>query len=376
MRTLTQTLLVFALLTTLSACSLLDVKIENPAEPLTDQQMNMRKLTRDFLPIYSETIEQVADEIVEGTDDIDVKVSVLYWKLSSDQAAVSAALQSDPMIVIIDMWLLIAEQKLYFSSDAANEFFKGTEQDITPAVTELLTQFKALSKAILTEKEYSKASGFIDQQLSQDEPENMSFKRGSIIAQWYQYQGLSLADANSNVGTLPQVMSDISDRVDLSTAQASKSIAWKLEMLNLRSGLKDGQLSQLLGSIQKTAAQLADLTEDNPERVKRIAETFGEEFSPIMAEFTAELTEERLALAELLTEQRQALGVMVSEERAQILTDAEAISDRLIRTTIEELKSLIVIVVAALLLLILVLFFVPFYIGYLLGKNKGKKNRA
>lgn len=379
MLTIYRNILMTALVFTLSACSLFDIKIENPAIPLTDQQMNMRKLTRDFLPIYSETIEQISDEIIDN-NNIDVKISALYWKLSSDQAAVTAALQSDPMIIMLDMWLLIAEQQLYFNSDAATPYFNGTEKDIAQAMDDLLAQFTSLSKAILSPDEYKKAAGFVEHQLSQDNPENMNFKRGSIIADWYTYQGLSLADANSNVGTLPQVMSNLSDRIDLTTSQASKNIEWKLQLLNLRSGLKDGQLSQLLRSIEKTANQLANLTEDNPERIKHIAETFRNEFSPIIEQFGAEmdtlklsLTEERIALTDLLNDQRQALGVMVSQEREQILTDAEAISERLINSTIKELESLIIIAVIALLALILILFFVPFYIGFLLGKHKALK---
>ncbi len=88
----------------LVSCSLLDLSIENPATPLTDQQMNTRILTRDFLAEYFKVIEDSSDHALSIDNRVDHQLSLAYWRISSEKAAVKAVMQTDPTLALLDLW--------------------------------------------------------------------------------------------------------------------------------------------------------------------------------------------------------------------------------------------------------------------------------
>jgi hypothetical protein len=372
--------LTIILLTTLTSCSLLDVKIENPAVPLSDKQMNMRLLSRDFLPQYFQTIETTMQAAVGKDSQLSHQISLTYWQLNSEQAGVKAVLQSDPMIVMLDMWLLLQQQSSYFQDEAADKEFAASKALIAKAMEGLLLQFKSLASSILSPAEYEQAQSFIQQQLDSVPLAELSFDRGSIIADWYTFQGLSIADANSNVGTLPQVMSDFSDRIGLSTQQASKNLEWKLKLLDMRSGFDNGQLQLLLSSLQQTTNNLEELTGPDSARRDEISAELAKQFTPLleqmyqqMDQFEQGIAGEREALSAFLQLERQALAKDVAIERAAIFAETKDLSSVVIQQFSQDFKSMLVVILLALLIFILVLFFVPFYIGFTLGKSKSPK---
>jgi hypothetical protein len=365
------------LIFSLSACSLLDVKIENPSIPLSDKQMNTRVLTRDFLSTYFSTIENAADAALMKDNRIDHQLSLTYWKLSSEQAAVKAVLHEEPTVALIDFWLLIAEQSRYFGLTQAQAFFPESHTFLNGELTMLEERFAALATQLLTGEEYQLVNRFIEQQIAAMQPDDFSFDRRSIIGPWYEFQGLNLADADSNVGSLPQVMSNLSDRIDLVTSQTGKSLSWQFQLSTLKSRFQQSQLQTIVDNLSATSEQLASITaEQSPQRDAMI-KALSDQFQPLMNQFEnqlqlfeASIGEEREALSEFLHSERKEILKSVASEKDTTIEQLNELMTGLISTTIKEAESLVIIVVVGFILLVIFLFVLPFSLGYLFAKAR------
>ncbi|GAK86544.1 methyl-accepting chemotaxis protein [Vibrio ponticus] len=72
----------------LSGCSLLAVKIDSQTTPLTQQELNMRILTREYAQQFFAQVEQAADVLHDQYDARDQvhQSYVLLWKINAEEA--------------------------------------------------------------------------------------------------------------------------------------------------------------------------------------------------------------------------------------------------------------------------------------------------
>ncbi len=360
-----------------SACSLLDVSIENPAVPLTDQQMNTRVLTRDFLAEYFKTVEDASDSALEIDNRVEHQLSLAYWRISSEKAAVKAVMQTEPTVALLDLWLLIAEQRQYFEQEDARQFFPDTAEELAKRLIALEKDFDQLAVQLLGASEHDKASRFIKEQLDSKDSAEFTFERRSIVEPWYSFQGLKLADVENNVGSLPQVMSDLSDRINFTTDQTGKNLNWQLHMMTLKSGFKESQLQDLIDSMTLTSQNLSAMTaEQSPQRDQMI-HNIALEIHPMIDQLQSQLkqlekgvTEERVALSKMLASERKIILAHLSQEREAGIEQGKNALSEVLKSIIKDAEVLVFVVVISLILLLITLFGLPFLLGFYFAKYK------
>ncbi len=122
-------LMVLWLVTTLSGCSLLEVKIDSQTVPLTKQELNMRILTREYALQFFAQVEQAADVLQEQYDPND-KVNqsyVLLWKINAEEGLQAAAYQVSPMAALIDTWVFTLQMNQFYAMGAGRDIFATDE---------------------------------------------------------------------------------------------------------------------------------------------------------------------------------------------------------------------------------------------------------
>ena len=339
--------------------------------------MNTRILTRDFLAEYFKTVEAASDSALAIDNRVEHQLSLAYWRISSEKAAVKAVMQTDPTVALLDLWLLIAEQRQYFQQEEAREFFPDSAPLLAKSLLSLEQGFEELAQQLLSSSKHNQASRFIKEQLDSKDISDFTFERRSIVEPWYSFQGLNLADVDSNVGSLPQVMSDLSDRINFTTDQTGKNVNWQIKMMTLKSGFKESQLQDLIDSMTLTSQNLAAMTaEQSPQRDQMI-HSLALEINPMIGQLQSQLEQlqhtvkqERLAFGNMLTSERKILLTYFTQEREAGITQGKNAVEDILENAIKDAEMLIIIIVISLVILLVTLFGLPFLLGFYFAKHK------
>lgn len=95
-----------AVLLSFGSCSLLKVSVDTGNPPLPASEANTRMMTRGFYYDLADEIARTADSVAAASSEIPVRIRAIRWKMQATRAAVTAVMQSNPDVALIDTWLL------------------------------------------------------------------------------------------------------------------------------------------------------------------------------------------------------------------------------------------------------------------------------
>ncbi|MCL1042421.1 chemotaxis protein [Shewanella marisflavi] len=373
-------LLVIGMLS-LSACSLLEVKLESGIEPLPQAQLNMRVFSRDFSHTFYAKVEQGADQIAQAQgDQLTIKSNTLMWKINSEQALQRAIFQASPIAAMVDTWTLTAQMSAFFDSGAGQSLF-GEQQGIAIEVSKVLqADFERSVKGFVTPTEFEKYQGFIKDYVAKNPINDLTFARHSAFNDWLAYRKINEFEAVTTFGTVPEVMSDVSDRMAMIAEQTPKILGWKAELYALHANINPETVQHTLQSISDTSAKFQQLMAQSPEMMQALAVDLRRELSPLLAQLSestddklAKLSIERQALAQMVKQERLALEEMVDRQRVAAAADLDTISQHAVELAFQELTKTLKSLILYLVLFFVVCFFAPLGLGVWLGKRMALK---
>lgn len=369
-------LMVACLVLSLSGCSLLEVKIDSQTVPLTKQELNMRIMTREYAQQFFAQVEQAADVLQENYEPSD-KVNqsyILLWKINAEEGLQAAAYQVSPMAALIDTWVFTHQMTQFYSEGAGKDLFATGE---AKKVSEhLAKEVDKLAKSLLKKDVYEKTQVFVADFVEKYPFADLSMIRTPAYRAWLQANQISEEEAVTTLGTMPEAIGDVSDRLSLVSEQTPKIMTWKAQLLALNSSASIEQVNAALNSLKVTSESLKDFIDNNPEYMRNLAEQMAVQLQPLVEDIDQK-TEERLSQ---LSDERQALELMVARERqeiAQIITserekfaqDLDHVSQEVVNLAMDKLIELVKSTIIYFILFILVIFFAPLVLGYALGKR-------
>ncbi|MET2848201.1 chemotaxis protein [Vibrio owensii] len=369
-------LMVACLVLSLSGCSLLEVKIDSQTVPLTKQELNMRIMTREYAQQFFAQVEQAADVLQENYEPSD-KVNqsyILLWKINAEEGLQAAAYQVSPMAALIDTWVFTHQMNQFYSKGAGKDLFATGE---AKKVSEhLAKEVDKLAKSLLKKDVYEKTQVFVADFVEKYPFADLSMIRTPAYRAWLQANQISEEEAVTTLGTMPEAIGDVSDRLSLVSEQTPKIMTWKAQLLALNSSASIEQVNAALNSLKVTSESLKDFIDNNPEYMRNLAEQMAVQLQPLVEDIDQK-TEERLSQ---LSDERQALELMVARERqeiAQIITnerekfaqDLDHVSQEVVNLAMDKLIELVKSTIIYFILFILVIFFAPLVLGYALGKR-------
>lgn len=376
----------FGLLT--SACSLLEVKLESGIEPLPQEQLNMRVFSRDFSSSFYSKVELTADEIASfedaGEQDIYLKSNALMWKIYSEQALQRTIFQTSPVAAMVDTWAFTAQMTAFYESGAGQSLFGSQQTLAVEASRALQSQFESTVKGFLTSIEFKKNRDFIEQYVVANPLTEMTFSRKSAFNDWLKFREINEFEAVTTFGSVPEVMSDISDRMAMISEQMPKILGWKAELYALHSNINAEEIQKTLNHISVTSAKFQELMAQSPEMMQTLAVDMRRELSPLLQQLSdstdsklAQLSTERQALELMVKSERIALEDMVARERVAAAANLDELSKHTVEVVFQELTKTLKSLILYFVLFLVVVFFAPLGLGVWLGKrmevNKAQK---
>ncbi|ELB2257126.1 chemotaxis protein [Vibrio parahaemolyticus] len=376
-------LMVLWLVTTLSGCSLLEVKIDSQTVPLTKQELNMRILTREYALQFFAQVEQAADVLQEQYDPND-KVNqsyVLLWKINAEEGLQAAAYQVSPMAALIDTWVFTHQMNQFYATGAGRDIFSTDEAKQVSA--HLANEVDQLAQSLLKKEVYDKTKLFVADFVKQYPFADLSMIRTPAYRAWLEANQISEEDAVTTLGTMPEALGDVSDRLSLVSEQTPKIMTWKAQLLALNSSASIEKVNAALNSLQVTADSMRDFIDNNPEYMRYLAEQMAVELQPLVDDIDqktearlSQLGEERQALEEMVARERQEIALIITHEREKFAQDMDRVSQEVVNLAMTKLIELVKSTIAYFILFIAAIFFAPLGLGYVLGKRAAVKTKV
>ena len=383
--------MVLVLSIVLSGCSLLEVKLDSQTTPLTQQELNARLMTREYAKMFFTRVEDSADIIAQSypADDTLHQSYVLLWKIHAEQGLQQAAYQTSPMSALIDSWVFTAQMNQFYAQGDGADLF--VTDDAVETARFLDQEAEKLAKGVLSSSDFKKSKAFVAEFAANNPFKDLTFRSTPAYREWLAYLGKDESQIVQSLGTMPEAMSDASDRLSLMADQTPKLMSWKAELVAMNSSLTGEDLSMTLESLRQTSASMQDFIENNPEYMQTLASIMSAEMQPLLNDLSdktdqklAMLSDERVALEKMVTREREALVQMIEKERLEIAgivtserelftQDLDRVSQEVVVLAIDKLMELIKGVIIYFILFILVVFFAPLGIGYWLGKRTANK---
>ncbi|EJC7005364.1 chemotaxis protein [Vibrio parahaemolyticus] len=376
-------LMVLWLVTTLSGCSLLEVKIDSQTVPLTKQELNMRILTREYALQFFAQVEQAADVLQEQYDPND-KVNqsyVLLWKINAEEGLQAAAYQVSPMAALIDTWVFTHQMNQFYATGAGRDIFATDEAKQVSA--HLANEVDQLAQSLLKKEVYDKTKLFVADFVKQYPFADFSMIRTPAYRAWLEANQISEEDAVTTLGTMPEALGDVSDRLSLVSEQTPKIMTWKAQLLALNSSASIEKVNAALNSLQVTADSMRDFIDNNPEYMRYLAEQMAVELQPLVDDIDqktearlSQLGEERQALEEMVARERQEIALIITHEREKFAQDMDRVSQEVVNLAMTKLIELVKSTIVYFILFIAAIFFAPLGLGYVLGKRAAVKTKV
>ncbi|MDG2651721.1 chemotaxis protein [Vibrio parahaemolyticus] len=376
-------LMVLWLVTTLSGCSLLEVKIDSQTVPLTKQELNMRILTREYALQFFAQVEQAADVLQEQYDPND-KVNqsyVLLWKINAEEGLQAAAYQVSPMAALIDTWVFTHQMNQFYATGAGRDIFATDEAKQVSA--HLANEVDQLAQSLLKKEVYDKTKLFVADFVRQYPFADLSMIRTPAYRAWLEANQISEEDAVTTLGTMPEALGDVSDRLSLVSEQTPKIMTWKAQLLVLNSSASIEKVNAALNSLQVTADSMRDFIDNNPEYMRYLAEQMAVELQPLVDDIDqktearlSQLGEERQALEEMVARERQEIALIITHEREKFAQDMDRVSQEVVNLAMTKLIELVKSTIVYFILFIAAIFFAPLGLGYVLGKRAAVKAKV
>jgi hypothetical protein len=364
-----------------SGCSLLEIKLESGIEPLPKEQLNMRVFSRDFSTVFYSQVESAADMIERNSDSVPIKSNTLMWKINAEQNLQHTIFQASPIAAMVDTWVFTEQMAQFFESGAGKNVFGEQQQTAIDVSNNLRIQFERTIKNHGAAS-FQKNQDFVKQYVTKYPIKDISFTRQSAFTDWLEYNEISEFDAVTTFGTVPEVMSDISDRMAMIAEQMPKILGWKAELYALHSNINAEEVQATLVSISDTSAKFQQLMAQSPEMMQALAVDMRRELTPLLAQLSAstddklsQLSVERQALELMVKSERIALEAMVARERAAAAIDLEKISEQTVKVVFEEITKTLKSLILYFVLFLLVVFFAPLGLGVWLGKRMQVKKQ-
>ncbi|EIK4807946.1 chemotaxis protein [Vibrio parahaemolyticus] len=376
-------LMVLWLVTTLSGCSLLEVKIDSQTVPLTKQELNMRILTREYALQFFAQVEQAADVLQEQYDPND-KVNqsyVLLWKINAEEGLQAAAYQVSPMAALIDTWVFTHQMNQFYATGAGRDIFATDEAKQVSA--HLANEVDQLAQSLLKKEVYDKTKLFVADFVRQYPFADLSMIRTPAYRAWLEANQIREEDAVTTLGTMPEALGDVSDRLSLVSEQTPKIMTWKAQLLALNSSASIEKVNAALNSLQVTADSMRDFIDNNPEYMRYLAEQMAVELQPLVDDIDqktearlSQLGEERQALEEMVARERQEIALIITHEREKFAQDMDRVSQEVVNLAMTKLIELVKSTIVYFILFIAAIFFAPLGLGYVLGKRAAVKTKV
>ena len=309
----------------------------------------LRELVLQYATEYTQAVEHAADSMTMETTNPVARRRLLVWKLVSARGVRDAALVSDPLLGLIDVWLFAVQARMFLESPPS--YYSVVSQEFSDATLAVVRRQEARARNLaIRVTSLERVTRFEPKLLefARAHPlDPLTLERTSVLAA----DSAMLQDVGGGLGAAMAAtywsMRELDDRLTSLDATLGKELRWNMELLAQDiAGMPavDSTIRTLQVSLDRFAA-LADTLPGlvSSERAA-VLDAMHAELAALTSAIDAMRREtldavsgERMAVLEAVARERLALLEAVSRERLATL----ATMDSMIARTIDRSERMV-----------------------------------
>jgi hypothetical protein len=322
--------------------------------------------------VFANAVESAADSIIALSDDPEVRRRALLWKINAISVAQSAIFRIDPVIALLDVWTFSVQMTDYFETGAGKSDFGEWQPIAIDACRGLEDNFSRIGTELAGDVTTNRGSEFVEAWAGKNPIEDISFTRESTRGYWSKVvkQGGGVI---STVETLADAMRVMADRMDASYVLALKQARWQAELFIEDDLTRSPEIEGMFTNLDRLAEMDSDVSD-----IAIDIDTIEAEFGLLQRDFAAivdSINAYWATATRVLEEQRVGMEPLIDRQREAIMTDLEAMSEKLVDQSISKVRGAVAGMILPGVLGLIALVAGPFAIGFFAGRASSRQRR-
>lgn len=358
-----------------SACSLLRFTVNTEDRPLSQQSLNIRTLVRGFHGEFSSQVIISSDSIIQNSEPIIYKLNALQWKIHATTTCTKAAFTSSPEASLLSCWVLCQKMNDFLSLTPDSLLFGNLSSLSRTSSSELLASIEKIASQNLHKQSFILMDSIVHSQAQAEPFVNLQFEAKDMTLEWFNTLNNNNLTNKQGVGSIAEVISDMSQRVGGYTAQTSNQIAWAKQTLDIK--LENDSLQHKattrIDSLSQTFNRLVSFFEGSPIYISDISTQVNEQMITLVQTLERSLNSSFNNSMRSISTERDSLQVFFNTQRQELINQLNDGANDIIQNTLSQLPKLVGRITIYLVISLIILFSLPLILGYSLGRLKERK---
>ena len=260
----------------------------------------------EFGKFFVSTVEESADEIIKYSDNEQIKMNALEWKINAIPQALQSLVILDPFAAGYDIYAFSAQMYEFFKEGNGKNLFGSQQHIAIKASKNILDEVESIAEDFRDKKYREETLRDLDKWVKENPIRNLQFNRKSTFDLMAKTLGAQDYDIGSTVGSMAEGIHDIKRQITFYTEFMPKHVKWQVEFA----------AHELLGdsALNKTFKNFDRIVEST-ERITLVAEQTPALIKDIQLSTLTEVNKQLLIVLNTLSKERELILASLSSER-------------------------------------------------------------
>lgn len=220
----------------------------------------------EFTAWFLGAVEFRADQIRDRSGDPDIDLAGLVWKMNVTSAMLRATSHNDPLLSLLDAWVLSYQMQDFFTTGLGADDFG----ELTPIAVQLsdtvLQEIEGIANRIATAQGVTTGRQMVVAFASANPVVNELFLRRSVASEIIATMPQSTRDAFAAVGAVTETLESLTARLAIYMDYMPRQARWQAELLLEQprySALIDEASDSML-ALRSTIESIGDVVAESP----------------------------------------------------------------------------------------------------------------
>jgi len=300
----------------------------------------LRLRMNEFANSFAGVIEIAADQIISDSDDPQIDRKALLWKMRAIPAGFKAAFAPDPLLALIDSWVLCKQMVIYFEEGPGKNSFGKWQYIAVDASNELESEIEEIAKKSAGKEKVVEAEEEFDVWARKNPIESPLFIRKSALDFEAEFLGKEKFDLSRSFQTVNEGMTDLRNRMSVYTEYLPKQARWQAEYFTGEL-LGTEILQDSLMTVNDSLSRITAFIENSPKMLDEDILLMIESIADQRTATFEDLRKERIEVIEAIQEERVAVLAAIRQERIESFKDLDAIISKTLENSFLQANKMV-----------------------------------
>ena len=351
----------------INACSTIPTQSQSSQDlegvNMSTIELNIR--LNEFEKYFMSKVEEAADEIIDKTDNDQIRMNALEWKINIFPRVMESLLILDPRADGIDLYALSGQMLNFFKTGNGKDLFGKYQYIAIDACEDIMNEIGQIADDYRSEKYRKDGMQEINKWIEENPIQSLKFYRRSTFEVLAKTLGEEEYDLSATVGNLTEAVHDIRRQISVYANMLPRQTKWEAQLISYEV-LEDSTFKKSLNNINQVFEDINRITtmiEETPALLNDLQKSSFKEIQTQLLYILKVLENERAIILEEIKNERVAVMLDVNQQRIETLEKIDQITEKSINQSSIVAGNLIdKIFFRAIILLILLIIAVVFSI--------------